>query len=131
MKKPTLYSVLIIFLSIIIVFFSVCYIILPQKSFSENENRMLHTMPSFNMEKLLNGEFSRQLHSYLTDQIALREKMIEIKTIFNLVLGTQENNGVILAQDGYLVERNGYTEKNYIFLQSNLAKHTKHLSIQK
>lgn len=122
MKKSTLYSVLIIFLSIIIIFFSVCYLILPQKSFSDNENRVLQVMPNFSAEKLWNGEFSRQLHSYLTDQIALREKMIEIKAICNLVLGRRENNGVILAKDSYLIERYCYTEKNYEFLQSNLNK---------
>ena len=122
MNKYKLNSMLIIFLSIIIMFFSACYLILPQKSFSENENRVLQAMPSFSVEKLLNGEFSRQLHSYLTDQIVLREKMIELKAICNLTLGRKENNGVILAQDGYLIETYSYTEKNYDFLQGNLAK---------
>lgn len=115
-------SILIVFLVAIISFFSLCYIFLSDRDFSENENRILQSFPSFNINKLLNGDFSRQLHNYLADQIALRDRMIELKALCEIAMGKQENNGILLCDDGYLIESCNYTDSNYKYLENNLLK---------
>ena len=121
MKKISA-SILIVFLVAIISFFLLCYIFLPTRSFSENENRILQVFPSFNIYKLWNGDFSRQLHNYLSDQIVLRDKMIGLKALCEIAAGKQENNGILLCDDGYLIETYNYTDGNYKYLDNNLLK---------
>ena len=123
MSKENLSNIfLLILLSFIVAFFLLSYIVLPQKSFSDDENRMLQTFPSFSFEKLLSGKYTRQLHDYFSDQISLRKEMIELKAKTELLMGKNENNGILLGKDGYLIETYGYTNDNYYFLENNLSK---------
>ena len=114
-------SFLFILISIL-AFFSLSYAFIPQKNFSEHENRLLQTLPTFTFEKLLDGTYTRQLHNYFSDQINLRTKMIEVKSSLELSMGKIENNGVLLCVDEYLVEIPSYSENNYQHLKSNLSK---------
>jgi len=122
MKKNTINAVVLILLASIIAFFSLSYIFVPAQSFSEYENRVLQTAPRFTLEKLLDGTYTSQLHSYFSDQINLRPKMVEMKAIMELALGKNESNGVLLCKDGYLIETHSYSEENYKYLQNNLKK---------
>ncbi len=115
-------AILLIFAVGIIAFFSLSYLFVPQKSFSEYENRKLQTMPSFSIEKLLDGTYTHQLHDYFSDQISLRTQMIEAKAVVELLLGKKENNSILLGKNNYLIEKHQYTSKNYSFLQQNLNK---------
>ena len=115
-------SIFLALISLIIVFFSFSYIFVSPKKFSEDENRVLQAFPNFTLEKLLNGSYTRQLHDYFSDQIALRKQMIEAKAITELLMGKSENNDILLARDNYLVETLQYNVKNYDFLQKNLLK---------
>ena len=123
MKKQNIANViLLICLASVIAFFSLSYIFTPDKSFSEDENRVLQAFPRFTFEKLLNGTYTRQLHDYFSDQILLRKEMIEIKAYTELLIGKNENNEILLGKDGYLIETYPYTEENYSFLRKNLYK---------
>lgn len=123
MKKQNIANVfLLICLASIIIFFSLSYILQPEKSFSENENRVLQTFPRLTLEKLLDGTYTRQLHNYFSDQIILRNEMIEIKAQTELLMGKNENNGILLGRNEYLIETYQYTEENYAFLRRNLNK---------
>ena len=123
MKRVTVCDYWIILLLIaIILFFSISYIIVPQKSFSEDENRMLQTTPRFTLSKLIDGTYTKQLHDYYSDQINLRTILVELKSIITLALGKNQNNGVLLAGDGYLIETDPQTEENYHYLSNNLIK---------
>lgn len=123
MKKQNIANViLLICLASVIAFFSLSYIFTPDKSFSEDENRVLQAFPRFTFEKLLNGTYTRQLHDYFSDQILLRKEMIEIKAYTELLIGKNENNEILLGKDGYLIETYHYTEENYSFLRKNLYK---------
>ena len=122
MKNKITNTLFLVTLISIITFFSVSYILIPTKTFSEHENRIMQTFPTFNLEKLLNGTYTRQLHNYFSDQINLRTKMIEIRAITELIMGKKENNSVALTKDGYLVEIPSYTENNYRYLKNNLSK---------
>lgn len=123
MKKQNVINIIfLVCLASIVAFFSLSYIFTPAKSFSEDENRALQTLPRFTLEKLLDGSYTRQLHDYFSDQIAFRKEMIEIKAGTELLMGKNENNGVLLGQDGYLIEIHSYTSDNYSFLSKNLNK---------
>ena len=86
--------------------------IVPTKSFSENENRMLAKMPKFNLEELINGKYVEKLNDYINDQFVLRDIWIKIKSIEETFLGKTENNGVYIGKDGYLFEKIKYTDKS-------------------
>lgn len=123
MKEADSSNALIIFLMCaIIFFFAISYVILPQKNFSENENRMLQTAPKLTLSKVLDGAYFRQLHDYYSDQIIFRSYLIETKALCTLALGKRQNNGVILTPDGYLVETHSYTSANYQYLTQNLTQ---------
>ena len=57
-KKNIANLILLLCLASIIAFFSLSYFIAPEKSFSEDENRTLQTLPRFTYEKLLNGTYT-------------------------------------------------------------------------
>lgn len=123
MKKQNIANViLLVFLASIMAFFSLSYIFTSENTFSEDENRVLQSLPRFTFEKLLNGTYTRQLHDYFSDQINLRSLMIEIKAGTELLMGKNENNGILLGQSGYLIETYPYTDENYAFLKKNLYK---------
>ena len=122
MKKNIPNIIFLVVLSCIVAFFSISYVLVDAKSFSKDENRVLQTEPRFTFEKLLDGTYTRQLHDYFSDQINLRSTMVGFKAIFELAIGKNENNGVLLGKDGFLIETYPYTDKNLNNLESNIAK---------
>ena len=113
---------LLITLSLIIIAFSISFFTKEAKSFSEEENRSLQAFPKFSLSKLFEGTYTEQLHDFYSDQISLRSIMIELKAGTELAMGKNENNSIILGKDGYLIDKNEYTEENYAFLQENIKK---------
>lgn len=113
---------LIIALSAIILAFSLGFIFNGAKSFSEEENRSLQTFPRFSLEKLLDGTYTEQLHDFYSDQISLRNILIELKASCELGMGKNENNGVLLGKDGYLIDTHEYTDQNYSFIEKNTQR---------
>ena len=122
MKHHISKIILLAALTGVIAFFSLSYIFIPAKSFSEHENRFLQNAPKITLNKLINGIYTTQLHDYFADQINLRAQMITIKAYCEMALGKRENNGIILANDGYLIEMPSYNEENYQHLKSNLSQ---------
>ncbi|SFL94780.1 DHHW family protein [Salibacterium qingdaonense] len=76
----------------------------PDKTFSEAENRVLDSRPSFSLQSLLSGEFMKDYEQYVTDQFAFRNEWIGIKTDADRALGKKDSNGVYLGADGYLIQ---------------------------
>lgn len=113
---------LLISLCLIILAFSVSFFVKEARSFSEQENRSLQLFPKFKLSKLVDGSYTSQLHDFYSDQISLRSIMIELKANTELAMGKNENNSVIFGKDGYLIDKNEYTEENYAILQKNSQK---------
>lgn len=82
--------------------FSILFIVLPDESFSAEENRNLQTFPAFSTESLLDGSFSSKINTYFADQFPLRNGLVGIKGVAETVLWKGENNGVLLGADGQL-----------------------------
>lgn len=82
--------------------FSILFIVMPDESFSAEENRNLQTFPAFSTESLLDGSFSSKINTYFADQFPLRNGLVGIKGVAETVLWKGENNGVLLGADGQL-----------------------------
>ncbi|NMB36260.1 MAG: hypothetical protein GX989_08260 [Firmicutes bacterium] len=99
--------------------FALLFAVLPDKAFSEMENRVLQQRPLFSREDLFSGKFSLAAEKYLADQFAFRGMWVGIKSAAELVLQKKDNNGVYFGKDGYLLQK---PEKlNTELLSENIA----------
>ncbi len=94
----------------LVILLGVGIFLLPQKSYSEQENRALSSPPSFSFQALLNGSYFDSLSSFYSDHVPLRQQMISAKAICELCLGKRQNNGVIFSGDGTLTDRPMYDD---------------------
>ncbi|MBQ8440378.1 MAG: hypothetical protein IJX19_06945 [Clostridia bacterium] len=85
--------------------FSIGFILTPDQSFSEQENRSLRSFPKFTWKKLASGAFGDEINDYFADQFPLRDALVGLKGYSENTLGKGENNGVILGKDGQLQTR--------------------------
>lgn len=122
MKKNIQNTLFLVALAAIIGFFSLSYIFVEEKGFSEEENRVLQTTPRFTISKLLDGTYTAQLHDYFSDQINLRSFMIGMKAYLELAMGKNENNGILYGKDGYLIESYQYTDEELQHLDKNMSR---------
>jgi hypothetical protein len=106
MKKSSLPSFIqIIVFSAFIIVFALLFIFLPKRDFSPQENRMLQKLPDFSAEALFSGSYMEEFESYLSDQFALRDGWISLKSSFERFSGKTENNGVFFCSDDTLITR--------------------------
>ncbi|MFB5266425.1 DHHW family protein [Paenibacillus enshidis] len=84
---------------------AVLNLVVPDRAFSEAENRVLKQMPQFSMTALLSGAFTSDFETYVSDQFALRDLWVGAKTDMDRLLGKKESNGVYLGKDGYLIQK--------------------------
>lgn len=114
MKKRNHKNYLLIFPAVIFVTLLVVGILtlaLPAKELSENENRNLAQMPSISMQAVNDGTFQKDLDSFLSDQIPLREVWVRMGSGIKKLLGRKELNDVYLGKDGYYFQ--AFTEESY------------------
>lgn len=86
-------------------FFSLLSAVLPDRTFSEAENRMLQKKPCFALDDILAGKFSLAAEKYLADQFAFRDLWVGVKSVAELALQKKDNNGVYFGRDGYLLQK--------------------------
>ncbi len=104
MKKYS--EMLTVLLFCILLFgFAVAFWILPDRTYSEQENRPLRTLPVFDVDRLFSGRYAEQFESYVADQFPLRDQLVGGKCRVELLLGKGENNGILLGRDGQLARR--------------------------
>ncbi len=103
MKKTAPLVQTILFLLFIGLFF-VLFLVLPDRTFSPQENRMLQTAPRFTLSDLFSGKFTASFEDYVSDQFALRDEWMTLKARAELVSGKKENNGVYLCGGDTLIE---------------------------
>ena len=95
------YSIFITALFCLFIFgFGIAHFALPDKDFSEQENRYLSGFTAPTLETLKSGEFMEDFEDYIIDQFPLRDGWIRLKARCEKLLGKQENNGVYLGTDG-------------------------------
>ena len=111
-------SVIILFLLLVFGFTAVTFV-WPERTFSENENRVLAAAPEFSVKSLLEGKFMSEYETYITDQFFLRDEWIQLKTLTEIALNKQDINGVYLGKDGYLIERHENLEIDFEMLEKS------------
>ena len=104
--------------------FGVLHILLPDRVFSPVENRNLAQLPSFSVEKLVNGEFTADIEEYLADQFPLRDGWMGLKTRYEYVLGKREFNDVYLCGDTLIskVVGSNRAEQNLTYITQLIGK---------
>ncbi len=90
-------SALLFFLTIAVV--PLLILFLPQKKFSENENRVLAEFPALTWETIQDGRFMKGFEAYFADHFILRDGWIAAKTKSELLAGKKEVNGVFILKD--------------------------------
>ena len=104
-KHKKIYNLTMAFMLIIILFgMPVSYILVPDKEFSESENRILSEKPDLSLEEVSSGRFTANFEKYVSDQIPIRDLWIGIKSRAEKFIGKKDNNGVYLGSDGYLLQ---------------------------
>ncbi len=106
-------------LLVIIYGFAVAMLVTPDKAFSEEENRVLQTLPRFSVESLTSGKFTKDIASYCTDQMPLRNAFVGTKAVAETVFTKRENNGVLLGKNGYIIAKTDYT--SYPVMDKNIS----------
>ena len=80
-------------------------LLLKDRDFSPNENRYLAEPPKFTVDRLLSGQFQKELEDYLRDQICFRDGWITIKTGVQKACGNTDIGGAYVGKDGYDFEK--------------------------
>ena len=79
-------------------------LLLPDKEQSEEENRVLESLPAPSLTSVLNGDFMEQWESYMSDQFAGRNLWRSLKVGLDRLGGSRMENGVYIGRDGQLLE---------------------------
>lgn len=123
MNKKKLQSLTLCFLFCFLIFGITGWsFVIPVKSFSENENRFLAQMPIFSKQALLDGTYTKEYETFITDQFPLRDAWITLKTMSERAMLKQESNGVYFGRDGYLIETHARSEVNEEQLKTNTER---------
>ena len=106
--------------------FAALHLFLPDRTFSENENRNLEQLPipqfTGSGANFFSGEFMRDFETYVTDQFPLRDAFMSVKAACELALGKTENNNVFFGEDDTLFAgvdfpKEGLVDKNLSFVE--------------
>ena len=79
-------------------------LVLPDRAFSDEENRTLAQAPHLSSASLQSGTFFSDLSTYLQDQIMGRDIWMRLKTAEVKMSGMKESGDVYLGKNGYLLE---------------------------
>lgn len=102
--KKTIYALCSV-LFCLLLSFGVCTFAIPQKDFSESENRYLEKLPSFSFSSLFSGDYTKSLSSFLSDHFPLREKFVSLQTKLKLLSGKKDIENTYIGKDGFLFEK--------------------------
>ena len=80
-------------------------LILPDREFSQLENRNLEQAPKVSLENITTGKFMEDAEDYVNDQIIGRDFWVALKAWSEHLSGKQENNGVYFAKEDTLISR--------------------------
>ncbi len=107
--------VTVILFCVILASLSALSVLLPDREFSEQENRTLEQLPEFDKDSFFSGRFGRDINTYFADQFPLRDLFVKIKSSAELGFLKGENNGVLYSYDQLAVKDfNAYRSRIHI-----------------
>lgn len=89
---------------VVLLFFFIANLSLPDASYSDVENRSLQQRPSFSVKEYMSGRLERKLEDYANDQFFGRNVFIRLKSAVDVSAGSVLSNGVWRGKSGYLME---------------------------
>ncbi len=112
-------KLLLIFICLITIMFSITFLIEKKVNFSEEENKYF---PPFSIE---------EIDTYISNHFPLRTKFIILKNRFQKLIGKTFINGIYLGSENYLIpEFISNPKKDYIVKQINeFAKNKKNINV--
>ena len=84
---------------------AVASLLLPDRSFSEMENRNLRPVPEVTVRRFTSGRYMLEAEEYVSDQIVLRDGWVALKALGERITGKQENNGIYFSAGDTLIRR--------------------------
>lgn len=99
-KNYLLYSFFIVLVSL-----TVLDVVIPDKEFSDLENRNLKQKINFTFKGFWDNSFQQNYESYVNDQFVFRDSWIDIKSRGEYCLGKIENNNIIYGKNQFLFEK--------------------------
>ena len=90
-----------------LLFFAACGILtltMPDKEFSEDENRYLKQKPELSLKKVVKSDFQNELEEYLSDQVAFRTDFMKVYAATQIAERRTDYNGVYVCDDDWLIE---------------------------
>jgi len=111
-----LLSVLLVGVAVLLL---VMGLILPDREFSDSENRKLAQAPRLTLSGALDGSFLQELGDYVADQFPARDMWISLNLSMNKLLGQKEASGVYLCEEDYLIQVP--SQPNTVQAERNLA----------
>ena len=105
-------KILTYIISLTIIFLSIYFIIKPDMSFSEQENRPLQTNPEFSFKSLINTEYIERIEDYFNDQFPFRNTFMKIRTMVYKGMNIKDIDGVYFGEDDYLLEKHNKPKNN-------------------
>lgn len=93
-----------IVVSLFIMFFMMASLIVPDKHFSERENRILAQRPHISIDSIIDGSYMQDMGTYSADQFLFRNMWISMRTGYRNILGKYDSNGVYKGDNEYLFE---------------------------
>ena len=87
---------------------------LPDRAYSEQENRYLAQVPRFRLSSLISGSFTRDAENCVTDQFPLRDSWISLKSRLERAVGKTENNNVFFCREDTLITRFSEPEESSV-----------------
>lgn len=92
----------------------------PKQVFSQEENRMLATIPRFSFSSFVNGDYLNGVNEYINDHFAFRNIYLKLNSWWEIsVMGKTENNDVYIGKDGYLFEKFPFGEEEQKTVTNN------------
>lgn len=87
------------------------------EDFSERENRALQKLPKISLGTITNGSFFSKISDFSSDQFPARSFFCSLSSLSDLALMREECNGIIVAEEGYLIAHPEY-ENSEIFSEN-------------
>ena len=98
-KKSGIFYIVLIFG--VLAFLGLFPFLAQEKTYSENENRYLDTIPKLTKDEVLSGKFQKKFESAFSNQFAFRDRFMEISTETKKILGLKEAGGAYFGKNNY------------------------------
>ena len=118
MRKAPLFVIALALLA----FLALAQTLLPDKTFSQMENRVLAERPALTLASMSMSRWADGFETYCADQLPLRDRFVSLYTAWEALTGHRVIEGVILGGDHRLFDRtDAWKPRNVTMNASALA----------